>query len=450
MANAAQSSTVSRSVLLVNPPSPPGLRANREGAGGLGAWSSGDQGFIYPPQTLAATAAVLRAARWQAHVLDAAGEGLDTRAVRERLSRQSHVALVVHVSYISLDNDIAFLNQMRQTQRQPILAVGAGMAQLSPPLIERTDVDHVVLGEPEGVLLPALQTVIGESDVRRLRRVVAPADVAAAGVDAEGRVHDLDALPFPVWDDVPWRRYGFLTVFASRGCNDACTFCPYVIGQGRRLRLRSPRRVVDEMALLAQTYHPARLIMRDPVFAADRAHVEGICEALVSRRLKLAWECESRPEHFDRDLLRLMQRAGCTTIKLGFETTSQSVLRGTQRIGPRASAESYMAKTAELVEICRTLGLACRLFAMTGLPGQTESDIAAALAWLHRMRPAAVHVKAFHTYPGLPITGVSSGGDARQAERQAQMMQQALPPARPPRRDLLSRLQRWLAQGMRR
>jgi radical SAM superfamily enzyme YgiQ (UPF0313 family) len=284
--------------------------------------------------------------------------------------------------------------------------------------------------------------------VRRLRRSVTASDLGAAGIDQDGRVANLDDLPFPAWDLVPIDRYGFLTVSTSRGCDDVCTFCPYATGQGRHLRLRSPRLVADEMAWLERTYQPSRIIIRDPVFAANREHVEQICRELLSRKVNIHWECESRPEHFDLDLLRVMQRAGCAAIKLGFETTSQEVLRTLRRIPENASASAYVESAASVISACRKLGLACRVFVMTGLPGQTGEDIAQTAAFLQHVRPTGVHIKAFHRYPGLAVPSADAAEEQERGRQQERMLADAAANAAAPRSaPLLHRIRGWLRRG---
>jgi radical SAM superfamily enzyme YgiQ (UPF0313 family) len=280
---------------------------------------------------------------------------------------------------------------------------------------------------------------------------VTAAELAAPGIDREGRAADLDSLPFPAWDLLPLDRSRFMTIFTSRGCNDTCTFCPYIVGQGRRFRPRAPERVVDEMAWLAEAFRPSRLIVRDPVFALERSRVEQICQGLIAGKLALSWECESRPEHFDASLLRLMKRAGCTTIKLGLETTSESVLRDLKRIPPTGSAQTYLEQTTALVAACRAVGLACRLFVMTGLPGQSEEDIVSTIAFVRRLRPTATHVKPFHRYPGLLMPGVQTATERERGEMQATMVRQALTTMQPRRvPKLVQTARRWLARRIRR
>jgi anaerobic magnesium-protoporphyrin IX monomethyl ester cyclase len=436
------------SVLLVNPPSPPGLSSNREGAGGFGAWSSGDKGFIYPPQSLALAAAVLRNQGRDVSLVDACGERLDTATAIRRVQERPASIIAVLVAHISLDNDIAFLNSLSVGDKSRLLAVGSGAAFVEPQLLERTDVDHVLIGEPEAMLPGACGMLAGENSARRLHRKVTAADLGLLGMDAAGRSQDLDDLPFPAWDLVPLQGYGFVTMLTSRGCDDTCAFCPYAVGMGRRLRIRSTQRVLEEMAWLATTIRPKRLILRDPVFARERNRVELICQGIIDRKLPLAWECESRPEHFDRDLLRLMQRAGCKTVKIGLETTSASVLRELRRVS--SDAEAYLRHTTDLVEVCRELDIGCRVFTMTGLPGQTDADVADTVAYLRQLRPSGISVKPFHRYPGLPMPPGDAAEERERGIRQARFMENELASLRPSAApSLLHRLRRWLERRMR-
>ncbi len=419
------------------------MTANREGAGGLGALAAGDDGFLYPPQALAYCAALLRQQAFKVRICDAAGERLNTAAALASVSARATDVIAVLVAYASLDDDITFLTSLRRAvPKARLLAIGNSVSLIAPSLLERSEVDHVLIGEPEAILLPACQAIAGKASVRRTVRA---ADIAAAGANGEGRVADLDSLPRPLWDLLPWQRYGFLTIAASRGCDEFCTFCPYVIGQGRYVRARDPLLVAQEMAWLAATYRPARVIVRDPVFAHERARVERLCRELIAQRVKLAWECESRPEHFDASLLALLKQAGCTTIKLGFETTSERVLRNLRRIPPDGSASAYVEQTARVVAACRSVGLACRLFVMTGLPGQTDADIAETIAFLRNVRPTQTHVKAFTRYPTLPMPLADPDEERRRGERQERVLHEALRTMpRPAAPGALHRLGRWL------
>ena len=92
-----------------------------------------------------------------------------------------------------------------------------------------------------------------------------PADAAARAPDlverlgrhlpATGRhlIHDLDTLPWPDREYEPEAILGqrAMPILASRGCSRTCSFCSihvfYRAAPGKVVRLRKPRRVVEEM-----------------------------------------------------------------------------------------------------------------------------------------------------------------------------------------------------------
>ena len=86
----------------------------------------------------------------------------------------------------------------------------------------------------------------------------------------------------------------------------------------------------------------------DIVFAADRRRAMAIAQGLASADFHTPWECESRPEHFDAELLRQMALAGCTTIKIGVESASPELLVAIGRAENEAEARQYLTYVIRL------------------------------------------------------------------------------------------------------
>jgi len=211
-------------------------------------------------------------------------------------------------------------------------------------------------------------------------------------------------------------------------------------------RARSPESVAAEARWLQRTFDVPRLVFRDPVFAADRDRTLELCRALRKARVRVGWECESRPEHFDPDLLYQMRRSGCQVVKLGLETVDDTLLWGVNRLLPGWTAARYRAHVAELVATCGRLGLRCRVFVMTGLPGQTVDALERTLAFLQALQAPAVSVKRYQAYPGT-LLGEGAGAavgypllSEAELERLENAMRAAAAPLPPPRRSLLRRV----------
>lgn len=389
-------------VLLLNPPSLPGSVANREGSAGMGALGDKSNAFVYPPHLLATAGAALAAAGWRVAGLDAVAQELDADATLERLPRSEVLALPV--SYATQAADRAFLNRLRE--RQPlarVLAIGPALSYAQVDHVFSDLVDALLMGEPE-LALPAAAARLLAGELAP-GRAVNPYTLAPEHYTPDGLLANLDALPMPAWELFHGRghRYPFLSVLSSRGCPAGCGFCPYVAAQGALLRCQSPARTAEELLHSAQRHQVTHIMLRDPVFALDRDRVLAICSELRRRQTGVAWECESRPEHFDGRLLRALHDAGCTTIKLGLESADPDLLTAIGRVTDEQAAAAYLAQVAAVVQECHQVGITCRLFVMVGLPNEAEDSLERTARFLRTLHPIRLHVKPFHWYPGIAL-----------------------------------------------
>src|SRR5437870_1449707 len=140
----------------------------------------------------------------------------------------------------------------------------------------------------------------------------------AAGTDAVGSImspaiNDLDRLPLPRWDLVGTSRFGYsskdslgftraVPMLTSRSCPEHCTYCPHRITAS--FRARSVENVIAEMEELAARYRDVHIVIRDPLFTLDRERCVRIGEEIRSRGLKLSFECETRMDDLDEELIR--------------------------------------------------------------------------------------------------------------------------------------------------
>jgi len=371
----------SPTVVIVSPPGLPGTVPNREGAGGMGTQTLQPDGFRYPPQLVACVTAALRQAGMPVTAIDATAEGLDVGSALARIASLRPDAVAAHVSWGTRNADRAFLAGLqsawksgRQSNERPlVVAFGPSASHMVDDL---SDADTVLVGEPEGALAELLQR--GLCGIRLPRRV-SGFDLSLPDYESNGRLASLATVPAPAWDALPIDRYAFLTIQASRGCTGTCSWCPYVVAQGREFRVLAVNAVIDEIARLVEGYNRQRIVFRDPVAAHDQSRLRTLCRGLLRRRdlaagRRFVWECESRPEHLTPGLLRLMAMAGCVAVKVGVETLSPALLSTTGRLLPGWDARQYKRHIEELVRAGARWGVAVRLFALVGLSGQSHDD----------------------------------------------------------------------------
>jgi len=412
-------------IVLVNPPSPPGVTINREGAAGLGNRYEHDGAFLYPPGTLATAAALLRMSGDEPVLVDATAERLSSKVTLERIGSVAPDVAVVLLSWSGWDDDLFFLEVLKATRPQlPVVAVGTVLREHARGEAAAAVADLVLVGEPELALPAACRAVhvaSGGGDI------VPAVELAPQNYDAAGFMRDVDALSMPAWDMVSTSRYPALTLLTSRGCAQACVYCPYVVGWGSRPRDCSPERVVRELLWLRREHSPARIMFRDPVFAHDRERVVAICERMGGEGLE--WECETRPEHLDAELLRMMRKAGCRAVKIGLESADAGRLAALGRIASPADAGAYLDAVRQAVTTCRRLDMRCHVFAMVGFPGVTEQEMETTRAFLGELDVRHLSVKVLEAYPGCRLAAAGLSPDVRGADRHRGLLLSAAPPA---------------------
>jgi radical SAM superfamily enzyme YgiQ (UPF0313 family) len=194
------------------------------------------------------------------------------------------------------------------------------------------------------------------------------------GIETTGNrpwVENLDELPFPARHLFPLSKYRALTAGVSlitgRGCPFNCIFCAGHRMTGRRVRLRNPRLVVDEMQLL-QELGLGVIHVEDDLFTLNHAHVYAICDEIMNRGLKIKWDVFSRVDTVNREVLRKMKQAGCFSLVYGVESGNQGILN-------RAKKKITLKKVRQAVALTEEMGMKAFASFIVGLPGETKDTL---------------------------------------------------------------------------
>ncbi len=119
---------------------------------------------------------------------------------------------------------------------------------------------------------------------------------------------------------------------AARGCPLHCAYCAYPRIQGRRVRLREPGAVVDEMERLGRDARVTRFHFTDPVVNLPRRKLDAICEEILRRGLRdIRWDGFFREDALDRDAVALYRRAGCECFSFSPDGLSEHALSVLQK-----------------------------------------------------------------------------------------------------------------------
>jgi len=212
-------------------------------------------------------------------------------------------------------------------------------------------------------------------------------------------IKDIDTLPFPerkkFWGltDEEKRTVDVSYICTIRGCPYRCNYCASPFHWKRdKTQYRSPESVIAEIKELknnywdtnkeydysasANTFTKDKLKIKDntivyfvdDVFTIKKERVKEILKGMIDEKLNLRWKCEARTDHLDIEMCKLMKKAGCERIKLGFESGSDRILKQIQK-------DETIDDMLKGVEILKEAKVPFTAYFMAGFPGETDKDL---------------------------------------------------------------------------
>jgi radical SAM superfamily enzyme YgiQ (UPF0313 family) len=267
--------------------------------------------------------------------------------------------------------------------------------------------DVIVKGEGE-LTLEALIRHLARHGLNRLTEIEG---IAFSGDDGQvvetaprAFIPDLSANPWPDREaiDIPeymriWRYHhgkSSVSVIHARGCPYTCTWCSHSV-YGNTHRRRTPEDAADELLWIKERYNPDLIWYADDVFAINHRWFFQYHEALKQRGVRIPFECISRADRLNEEVVKALAEMGCFRLWNGSESGSQHVLDAMNR---KVIAEDVQAKT----HLLQHYGIETGMFIMLGYEGENIPELEETVAHLKKSNP-----DIFLTTVAYPIKGTS-------------------------------------------
>ncbi len=267
----------------------------------------------------------------------------------------------------------------------PIILGGQGAETIEEALIGRyACLDAVAVGEADRTLTAWLDR-LGEP----ARWAGVPGLVIRSGglpqrTEAREVLADLDSVPPVDWtlceSPAAYAAAGdtdgaLFPIDLGRGCSFRCTFCTTPVFWGRKARQLSAGRAVSEFERLEALGGVECAYVTHDLFTFDRERVLDICREKIARAVELPWECRTRIDLVDDELLAALSAAGCRRILFGVESDSPAVLERIEKGGRAVDVRDVVRRVSEA-------GIGAIVGVMAGIPGERPQDVEANLALL--------------------------------------------------------------------
>ena len=265
--------------------------------------------------------------------------------------------------------------------------------------------DFVVFGEGELTMQDLLEAFRAGA-VDACSNIPGLAYLDEAGVMHEtpqrAQIPDLDSQPWPARHAIDVGRYvktwrdahgkGSVNFITARGCPYKCRWCSHQVF-GQTHRRRDPLLVVDEVEFLLKTYSPDMVWVSDDVFTINHKWIRDYTAEMRRRGLHIPFECISRADRLNAEMLDLLAELGCFRVWIGSESGSQRILDAMDR-GVKVE------QVQQAVALTRERGIESGMFLMWGYEGEELDDIEATIKHVSVSQP-----DIFFTTVSYPIKG---------------------------------------------
>jgi radical SAM superfamily enzyme YgiQ (UPF0313 family) len=334
-----------------------------------------------PPLGLLYVASYLEEQGVSVDIIDPFSDG------KEYKSDSSYVGITCMSNQWEITKEIA--KSIKADNPNAVVIVGGVHPTVSESIYD-PNIDVIVRGEGEKAMLKIVKENVTK------------------GIVQGEPIENLDDRPFPARHLINMKKYtaradivmfnwiSATTVITSLGCPNNCIFCINSKRAmfGRKVRYNSPSYVEKEVEQLVSDYKIEGVHFPDDNFLSWKKRAIEICQKI--KRFDLIWDCESRVDNLDRELILQMKSAGCDSVGFGIESGSPKVLRA---LNKRAEIEQAI----KAFDLCHENKIKTLAQIIIGSPEETLEDIALTEKLLDRIKPDYVQLSYMTPYEGTVI-----------------------------------------------
>lgn len=201
------------------------------------------------------------------------------------------------------------------------------------------EIDSVIRCEGELTLLELMQCLEAGVDWRDIEGIAYRLNSECIATPPRPLIEHLDDLPYPkeINNSLAVLGKRVNPILASRGCFRNCAFCSirqfYSEAPGKKVRVRSPKQIVEEMKIQFEKNNISVFLFQDddfPIYGkAGGIWIDKFLNSLKEKNLigKIIWKISCRSDEIDKALFARMRAAGLYMVYLGIESGNESGLK---------------------------------------------------------------------------------------------------------------------------
>jgi anaerobic magnesium-protoporphyrin IX monomethyl ester cyclase len=379
---------VTARVTLVNPPYPKGAPKS-----------------LFLPLGLAYLAAVLEEDGHEVTVLDLQMTDPTPQQLESQLSHSNADIVGVTTSTLTYWPAVDVVKSAKKVLPNALTVLGGPHVTALPEqtLQQAPEVDIVVRGEGEHTILE-LAKLVGKMNAASLNGVNGITYRRNSQIHStpdRAFIENLDELPHPAYKHFPLQKYSmaginYLPIMTSRGCPFQCTFCLASKMCGVKFRTRSPPKVIEELEWMRDKLGANVIAFYDDTFTVDKKRASDICDLIKQRKFDLPWDCRTRVDQINKEMLVKLRDANCKLVHFGVESGSQVMLDAMKK-------KTTVEKNAWAIRLTKEVGIGVAISVVVGYPGETLAMLKQTFDFIKVTKPDFVYVCQAIPYPGTEM-----------------------------------------------
>lgn len=186
-----------------------------------------------------------------------------------------------------------------------------------------------------------------------------------------------------------------ISMISSRGCVFGCKFC--AIQNRGKVKFRDLHDFEKEIQYILKRYPKCDgITLLDETFTLNTKHAVGI--ASIFKKYGLKWECNSRVDTVNDEIIQALKESNCQEIRLGIES-------GSQRMVDNMNKGINLDKAKVVIKKLHESGIPVKLYIMHGYPGENIESSLETIQYLNEIREYIhrISLYRFVPLPGSPV-----------------------------------------------
>jgi len=270
-------------------------------------------------------------------------------------------------------------------------------------------IDYSFYGEAEESFLKLLNCNFNPNELADIPGLIYKSN-GGIKVNSMALVSDLDSLPFPARHLYPpmnhyrpsilaYKRLPATGIITSRGCAHKCIFCHS--GKGHfKLRFHSAEYVLEEIKSLKKDFGINELIIFDDTFLINQKRVLEICEGIIRNGIDISWSCNARVNNLNRDLLKIMKKAGCWLVQFGVESGNQDILKTIKK-------DITLDQIEKACRLAYEEGLEVKTYFILGHPKETVDTLNETIKFMTKLPAHYASINFMTPLPGTELWDIA-------------------------------------------